>query len=127
MSPTPKLSRHQASEFLEGLRRDISAARLRVSLDRKLGRDTPQSVKKLAALPDPPVISDTDDGARDEATTDSVHLAWAKLITSQVALKRPFAEHYRTGKPAYLLFGEVEEELWPGVAEASSERGTSQR
>lgn len=56
VSETHKLSRHGAAEFLAELGRDISAARLRVSLDGKLGRETPASVKKLASLPDPPSI-----------------------------------------------------------------------
>lgn len=56
MSATQKLSRHEAAEFMERLRRDISAARLRVSLDKKLGRVTPASVRKLASLPEPPTI-----------------------------------------------------------------------
>lgn len=56
MSATTKLDRSQAAEFLDGLRRDISAARLRVTLDEKLGHETPAAVKKLAALPEPPSI-----------------------------------------------------------------------
>ncbi len=56
MSETHKLSRNEAAAFLAGLGRDISAARLRVTIDRKLGRETPAPVKKLASLPDPPSI-----------------------------------------------------------------------
>lgn len=63
MSATRKLDRHQAAEFLDGLRRDISAARLRVTLDHKLGRETPRSVKTLAALPEPPAIETETDPA----------------------------------------------------------------
>ncbi|MCC3267830.1 hypothetical protein MUG94_11960 [Arthrobacter gengyunqii] len=56
MSETHKLSRNEAAEFLAELGRDISAARLRVTIDGKLGRETPAPVKKLASLPDPPSI-----------------------------------------------------------------------
>ena len=56
MSETHKVSRIEAAEFLAELGRDISAARLRVSLDGKLGRETPAPVRKLASLPDPPSI-----------------------------------------------------------------------
>ncbi|WP_104101206.1 hypothetical protein [Arthrobacter sp. 08Y14] len=56
MSEMHKLSRNEAAEFLNKLLRDISAARLRVTLDGKLGRETPAPVKKLASLPDPPSI-----------------------------------------------------------------------
>ena len=51
-----------AVRFLDGLTRDISAARLRVTLDQKLGRETPPAVKKLAALPYPPKPKETRHG-----------------------------------------------------------------
>lgn len=56
MSEMHRLTRNEAAEFLEELGRDISAARLRVTLDGKLGRETPAPVKKLASLPDPPSL-----------------------------------------------------------------------
>lgn len=56
MESTHQLDRHEAALFLDELRRDISAAQLRVSVDKKLGRITPTSIKKLASLPEPPVI-----------------------------------------------------------------------
>lgn len=49
-------SARREREILDKLRRDISAARLRVSLDKRLGRETPEAVKKLASLPEPPQI-----------------------------------------------------------------------
>lgn len=76
MSATAKLDRHRAAEFLDGLRRDISAARLRVTLDEKLGRDTPAAVKKLAALPEPPAI----EAEEREPETTSVAAAAAVFV-----------------------------------------------
>lgn len=83
MSVTAKLDRNQAAEFLAGLRRDISAARLRVTLDEKLGRDTPLPVKKLAALPEPPSIeAETEPVAEDQVVT-SVAAATAVFVTNR--------------------------------------------
>ena len=50
------ITEDEAREFLNKLRVDISAARLRVSLDEKLGRETPPSVVKLSKLPEPPYL-----------------------------------------------------------------------
>lgn len=82
MSATRKLSRHEAAEFIEGLRRDISAARLRVTLDGKLGRATPPAVKKLASLPEPPVIRDVDDAPGSGATASGTPVMAARLFRS---------------------------------------------
>lgn len=82
MSETHKLSRHEAAEFLAELGRDISAARLRVSLDGKLGRETPAPVKKLASLPDPPSI----DVSGAEASPDRQAAAF-RLATEAVLEK----------------------------------------
>ncbi|MFJ7750698.1 hypothetical protein ACIQXM_12170 [Arthrobacter sp. NPDC097144] len=82
MSEAHKLSRNEAAEFLAELGRDISAARLRVSLDGKLGRETPAPVKKLASLPDPPSI----DVSGAEASPDRQAAAF-RLATEAVLEK----------------------------------------
>lgn len=66
------LSRREAAKLLEELRRDISAARLRVTVDGKLGHDTPLSVKKLASLPDPPSIEGTDESQGTDPQADPI-------------------------------------------------------
>lgn len=53
---------NRAVRILDELSRDISAARLRATLDQKLGRETPPAVKKLAALPYPPKPKETRHG-----------------------------------------------------------------
>lgn len=55
------------------LRMKIRKAQLRVTLDEQLGRTTPESAKKLAALPLPPLIRvpRKDENAADRRTSDS--------------------------------------------------------
>ena len=89
MSATAKLDRHRAAEFLDGLRRDISAARLRVTLDEKLGRDTPAAVKKLAALPEPPAIE-----AEEGEPEVSVAAAAAQLVDEEAPLRTSMAAFF---------------------------------
>lgn len=128
MSATRKLSRHEAAEFIEGLRRDISAARLRVTLDGKLGRATPPAVKKLAALPEPPVIEGADYEPREEAGAASSHLALAASVLARAAARGSsnlLPPGYTTEVPAeFALVRNPETRLWPGVRETGSEQGT---
>ncbi|WP_417219616.1 hypothetical protein [Arthrobacter sp.] len=55
------------------LRMKIRKAQLRVTLDEQLGRTTPESAKKLAALPLPPLfrVPRQDENAADRRTSDS--------------------------------------------------------
>lgn len=112
MSATRKLSRHEAAEFIEGLRRDISAARLRVTLDEKLGRATPPAVKKLASLPEPPVINDAVQGQENSARqSDAVALATRLLTRANMDSSSSTCTWVRSAfvdLPEGYVFGQVE-------------------
>lgn len=106
MSVTAKLDRNQAAEFLDGLRRDISAARLRVTLDEKLGRDTPLPVKKLAALPEPPSI---------EAETETEPVAADQIVTSVAAAAAVFVDQGKTQPELAAFFADMQESGSTGI------------
>lgn len=56
-SPIPPVP-DDPKEFVRLFRRDILAARLRVSINRKLGRETPKSVVTLSKLPLPSFLDE---------------------------------------------------------------------
>lgn len=124
MSATRKLSRHEAAEFIEGLRRDISAARLRVTLDGKLGRATPPAVKKLASLPEPPVINDAVRGHENPARqSDAVALSAGLLARTQedsfAAARTVLRSGLVNGLPGRFIL--VQEEMLPQDLPSESE------
>lgn len=51
-----KMTNREMLEFEKTFRRDQAAARLRITLDQKLGRETPDSVTKLANIDFPTVV-----------------------------------------------------------------------
>lgn len=106
MSETHKLSRNEAAEFLAELGRDISAARLRVTIDGKLGRETPAPVKKLASLPDPPSI----DVSGAEASPDRQAAAF-RLATEAVLEKLVVDVRHLAGAVSFLPKDEDDESV----------------
>ena len=67
----PKIRRYSADskdEIFDTLRREILAARLKVTLDEQLNRKTSSTVKQLAQMKLPPIVRLSEHGERAKVT-----------------------------------------------------------